>query len=305
MNPYGMPSAPTLHNTCAIIVTCHPDDGFAGRLERVKSQFPLVIIVDNGSRPAAMLRNLDRPPHIHLIENQVNLGLAAALNQGVNLAMLEGYEWVVTLDQDTILAESMLATLLDVYRKSGGGNVMIGSNYRETNRKRNFIRCADAETSFRKRKTLITSGTLAPLSLFKTIGLFREDYFIDSVDHEFSLRARAHGCRILISCRPVMEHSIGAHAEKASRLRQFMSFNHSPARKYYIARNVIATVKSYFLQEPVWSMRQGWRLLSDFASILLFEDEKLKKSTAFMVGLAHGISGRMGYIEKAWPNGPR
>jgi len=146
---------------------------------------------------------------------------------------------------------------------------------------------------------------LVPLSLFKAIGLFREDYFIDSVDHEFCLRARAHGCRILISCRPVMEHNIGAHVVNASRLRQFMSFNHSPARKYFIARNTIATVKLYFFQEPLWSMRQGWRLLSDFASILLFENEKLKKAEAFMVGAIHGIIGRTGRIEEAWPNGSR
>lgn len=300
-----MSAAPTLHNTCAVIVTYHPDEGFAGRLEQVKSQFSLVIIVDNGSRPAAMLGNLDRLPHVHLVANQVNLGIAAALNQGVNLALQEGFEWVVTLDQDTMPAADMLATLLDVYQKSGGGNVMIGSNYREANRRRNFIRCADTETGFQERKTLITSGTLASLSLFKTIGLFREDYFIDSVDHEFSLRARAHGCRILISCRPVMEHHIGAHVENASRLRQFMSFNHSPARKYFIARNTIATVKSYFLQEPMWSLRQGLRLLSDFTSVLLFEGDKLKKTTACLVGAAHGIIGKMGPIEKAWPNGPR
>lgn len=296
-------TAPTLHNTCAIIVTFHPDEGFSNCLEQAQNQFPLVIVVDNGSQPAAMLRNLDRPPYIHLIANQVNLGLAAALNQGVKLALQKGFEWIVTLDQDTILAETMLATLLDVYHQSGGGNVMIGSNYWDEHRGRNFIQCADAEIVFQERKTLITSGTLLPLSLFKAIGRFREDYFIDSVDHEFCLRARAHGCRILISCRPVMRHSIGAHVENASRLRQFMSFNHSPSRKYYIARNTVATVRSYLFQEPMWSMRQGWRLLSDFASILLFESEKLKKSIAFMVGIEHGITGKMGPIEKAWPSG--
>lgn len=297
--------APTLRNTCVVIVTFHQDDGFLNRLERVQNQFPLVIIVDNSSPPSVLSGNRPGLPNVHLVTNRTNLGIAAALNQGVNLAMQEGFEWVVTLDQDTILAMEMLATLLDVYQKSGGGNVVIGSNYWDSHRKRNFIQCADTETGFQERKTLITSGTLAPLSLFKTMGYFREDYFIDSVDHEFCLRARAHGFRILISCRPVMEHSIGARVEKASWLRQFMSFNHSPVRKYFIARNTIATVKLYFFQEPMWGMRQIWRLLSDFASILLFENDKAKKITAFMVGLVHGLFGKMGSIEKAWPNGVR
>lgn len=298
-------TAPTLHNTCAVIVTYHPDEDFHIRLGRVQSQFHLVIVVDNGSLPSAMLVGQAGLPPAHLVANHTNLGIAIALNQGVGLARQRGYEWVVTLDQDTVIATDMLATLIDIYWRCGGGNVMIGSNYRDARRERNFIQCADAETGFQERKTLITSGTLVPLSLFKAIGFFREDYFIDSVDHEFCLRARAHGCRILISCRPVMGHSIGAHVENASRLRQFMSFNHSPTRKYFIARNTIATVKSYFFQEPMWGMRQGWRLLSDFASILLFESEKLKKTKAFMVGIVHGVVGKMGSIEKAWPNGTR
>lgn len=300
-----MPSAPTLNNTCAVIVAFHPDEGFPDRLERVQSQFQLVIIVDNGSQPSVLPGNRPGWPNVHLVTNRTNLGIAAALNQGVKLAMQEGFEWVVTLDQDTMLATEMLATLLYVYQKSGGGNVVIGSNYRDAHRRRNFIQCADTETGFQERKTLITSGTLMPLSLFKTIGFFREDYFIDSVDHELCLRARAHGFRILISCRPVMEHNIGALVENASRLRQFMSFNHSPTRKYYMARNIIATVKSYLLQEPMWSFRQGCRLLSIFASILLFENEKLKETTSFMVGVTHGITGKMGPIEKTWPNGAR
>ena len=202
-------------------------------------------------------------------------------------------------------SSDLLATLLEVYLKSGGGNVMIGSNYWDAHRKQNFIQSINTETDFLERKTLITSGTLIPFSLFKTVGFFREDYFIDSVDHEFCLRARAHGYKILISCRSVMSQRIGAQVENPSRLRQFMSFNHSPTRKYFIARNTVATAKSYFIQEPMWSMRQGWRLLSDFASIILFEREKLKKATAFIVGMTHGIAGKMGPIEKTWPNGVR
>lgn len=298
---------PTPQNTCAIIVTYQPDEDFPTRLKRVLAQFPLVIIVDNSSRSTAaeMLQKQTEQPQVLLTVNQSNLGIATALNQGVDLASTQGFEWIVTLDQDTLVSSDLLETLLDVYIKSGGGSVMIGSNYWDAHRKRDFIQCADAETTFLERKTLITSGTLIPLSLFKKIGFFREDYFIDSVDHEFCLRARANGCKILISCHSIMSQSIGAHVENPSRLRQFMSFNHSAVRKYFIARNTVATAQSYFIQEPMWSMRQGWRLLSDFASIILFEHEKLKKAKAFMIGVAHGIAGKMGPIEKTWPNGLR
>lgn len=298
-----MPPAPTLHNTCAVIVTFHPEGDFNERIGKIMSQFPLVIVVDNASQPNSSLDGLYRMQNVRVIANQENLGIATALNQGVSLAMQEGFEWVVTLDQDTILAQDMLATLIEVYQKSECKNVVIGSNYWDALKGRDFIRCADTESAYQERKTLITSGTLVPLSLFKTIGYFREDFFIDSVDHEFCLRARANGCRMLISCRSVMMHSVGVHVEDSSRLRMFMSVNHSPTRKYYIARNTIATVKSYLFREPLWCMRQGGRLLSDFASILLFESEKSKRVVAFTVGLKHGITGKMGSIEKAWSCG--
>lgn len=297
---------PTRDNTCAIIVTYHPDQAFPERLKLVLAQFPLAIVVDNASRPssAEMLRGLAKSPQVRLVENPGNLGIAAALNLGIQLALKENYQWVVTLDQDTQLHADFLPALFDVHLQSGG-DVMVGSNYWDVHRGRNFVQCAEKGAVYRERKTLITSGTLAPLSLFQSIGLFREDYFIDSVDHEFSLRARAHGYRMLISCRPLMNHSIGAGVGHASQLRQFLSFNHSPARKYFIARNTVATATAYFLQEPAWAMRQGWRLVSDFASILLFEREKRKKAKAFMVGVMHGFTGKMGPIEKTWPDGLR
>jgi rhamnosyltransferase len=295
---------PTRNNTCAVIVTYHPDDGFAERLKRVEAEFPLVIVVDNGSRPLSveMLRRLSKPPHINLIENSNNLGIATALNQGVKLASREAFKWIVTLDQDTVPHTNFLATLYDVYSKSGGGDVLVGSNFFDVHRMRKYVQCNRTKNIFQERKTLITSGTLVPLSLFEEIGLFREDYFIDSIDHEFSLRARSYGYRLLISCCPIMDHSIGNGVKHASRLYQILSFNHSPTRKYFIARNAIVTAKTYFWQEPLWSMRQSCRLVADFVSILLFEREKLKKITAFMVGVAHGLTGKMGPIEKTWPD---
>lgn len=303
-----MPSnTPSRDNTCAVIITYHPDEGFPARLQQVEAQFPIVIVVDNGSRPSAleMLRKLSVSPHVILVENPNNLGIAAALNQGVGLASREGFEWVVTLDQDTVLHVDFLSALFDVYLKSGCDDVMIGSNYWDVHKMRNAVQCEGTGAIFLERKTLITSGTLVPLSLFRKIGLFREDYFIDSVDHEFCLRARAHGFRVFISCQPLMNHSIGAGFEQASRLRRVLSLNHSSTRKYFIARNSIATAKTYFLQEPIWSIRQGSQLVAIFLSILLFEQEKLEHFKAFMVGVAHGVSGKMGPIEQTWPNGER
>lgn len=298
---------PTPANTCAVIVTFNPDAGFVERLDHVTSQFPRVFIIDNGSRPAAMdmLRNEASRPNVVLIANPSNRGIAAALNQGIQHAKIEKFHWAVTFDQDTDIYLGFLAGLLEVFEKSSGSDIMIGSNYDESHKSIKITKCLqdDADEFAIEQKTLITSGTLVPLDIFDRIGPFREDYFIDSVDHEFSLRARAYGYRMLISCQPFMQHRIGNTMEKSSSFRLLLSYHHPPIRKYYISRNTVFTAIRYFSREPAWCIRQGWRMLSDLASIILLEDDKSRKLRAFLIGIAHGIIGKLGPIEETWPNG--
>ena len=286
----------TKGNTCAIVVTYHPDALIVDRLCIVLAQFPRVIIVDNGSDETkqAMLMAFAAEQEIFLVVNQANLGIAKALNQGMAQALLEGFSWAVTLDQDSEIFSDMLETLLAVNAECGFDKVLVGGNYENVNKKKNFVDCDTGDKGFLERKTLITSGTLIPLRLATNIGGFREDYFIDSVDHEFCLRARANGFKILITCKPVMRQRIGATIEASAWLSNFASFNHSPLRKFYIARNTLVTAREYCAREPAWALRQGWRLLSDFGSILVFETDKYRKAKAFLLGIVDGIKGKMG-----------
>lgn len=282
--------------TCAIIVTYNPDREFEQRISAVTGQFPRVFIVDNasGTEAQSMLQVVALDPKVQLVLNPENLGIAQALNQGLARALEDGFRWCVTLDQDTVVFNNMLDVLVSVYSDCGREKILIGGNYLNVNKQKNFIDCGDGDKSFRERKTLITAGTLLPVREAVQMGGFRDDYFIDSVDHEFCLRARDNGFKVVISCKPVMSQYIGSKIEARTWLFRFASFNHSPARKYYIARNTLVTTREYCLREPAWAARQVWRLLSDFASILLFESEKYTKAKSFMRGILHGIAGKMG-----------
>jgi len=284
--------------TCAIIVAYNPDREFERRISTVTWQFPRVFIVDNasGAEAQSMLQTLALDPKVQLVLNPENLGIAQALNQGLAHALEDGFSWCVTLDQDTVVFDDMLEVLISVYFDCGHEKVLVGGNYLNVNKQKNFIDCGGGDKSFRERKTLITAGTLVPVREALQMGGFRGDYFIDSVDHEFCLRARDNGFRVVISCKPVMSQSIGSKMEVTSWLSRFASFNHSPIRKYYIARNTLVTARDYCLREPAWAARQAWRLVSDFASILLFESEKFTKAKSFLKGILHGLAGKMGRL---------
>src|SRR5262245_28059413 len=107
---------PNRSNTCAIVVTYNPDGAFASRLDEVARTATSIVIVDNGSSPAAiaMLRGLDRSD-VRLIENSENLGVATAVNQGVRAAAAFGYAWAVAFDQDSIPLPNFTIANADAY----------------------------------------------------------------------------------------------------------------------------------------------------------------------------------------------
>ena len=45
--------------------------------------------------------------------NSENLGIAKALNQGIEIAIKEKFEWVITMDNDSIATENMIDNMLE------------------------------------------------------------------------------------------------------------------------------------------------------------------------------------------------
>jgi rhamnosyltransferase len=291
---------PSISNTCVVVITFNPDELFEWRLERTAAQFTHIVIVDNGSigKSLDMVLGLRGRGSLSLISNEKNLGIAVALNQGVRVALEMGFHWAVTLDQDTVPLPHMLQTLLAAYDSLSTPEVIVGGNYFDVHRRR--LRLAGIKKSeCIKKKTLITSGMLVPLAFCLREGGFREDYFIDSVDHEFCLRVRSLGWGIYMTREAVMEHRIGSKIIAPRWISNIIPFNHSPVRKYYMARNMVATIRLYSLKEPLWSIRQIVRLFFEFSSIFLIESDKKSKALAFIKGIKHGMIGRLGPADKA------
>ncbi len=290
---------PSIKNTCAVIVTYFPDDDIIHRLAKIQEQVHSIIIVDNASsiHCLSILRNFSKAPEITLIENNKNMGLGKALNQAASLAIESGYEWILIFDQDTTVHPDIFSILASIYVSGNGTFLILGSNYYDNSRKRPFKKCNQKSGKlFIKRRTVITSGTLLNLSLYINIGGFREDYFIDSIDHEYCLRIRSQGLPIAMSCKIIMSHTIG---QADSTKKPIITFEHPAFRKYYMARNTILTIKQYWLREPVWSFLQLARLSIELVSIVFIEDNKKNKAFAFFCGITDAIKNKMGPMEQS------
>lgn len=294
------PPAPSTESICAVVVAYFPDEGFEARLQTILPQVGRLVIVDNTPDAVSLSPEMIAAwgERLHCIANHANRGVAAALNQGLEYALQIGCKWLLTLDQDTRCYPDMVATLLQVHEACEPEAAVIGGNYFDSQNHQLKV-AAGGDTECLEQKTVITSGSLVNAGVAREVGGFREDYFIDQVDHEFCLRVRAHGYRVVISRKPVMAHSVGGPGGARLPLLGILP-NHPPLRKYYIARNTVVTVAEYWLREPDWCLRRSVRLLLGLLLMSTLEKQRLAKARAFAAGFMDGVRRRMGPCRREW-----
>lgn len=282
---------------CAIVVTFNPDTELVARVGAIARQVREVVIVDNGSSEFCIthLQQLAAQSDVRLILNRENEGVAHALNQGVRWAAAQGYTWVLTLDQDTVVAEDMVDSLVEVYRASPSQAelAVIGSNFRSSPEAKPFYEFIDPRDALAEEvKTVITSGSLISLRAFHLIGGFRDEFFIDGVDLEYCLRARAHGMHVVIACRPLMEHCIGHLSEHRLPWKKTGTTNHPAWRHYFMTRNIVILAREYIRKEPGLVLATLWARTKSILLVALFERESVAKVRASILGGLDGIRGK-------------
>lgn len=277
---------PDVALTCAIVVLFHPDVGFGERLQAICGQFPRVVLVDNTPEGATLP---ELPDTVRLLANGLNLGIATALNQGLACAQRDGCTWAASFDQDTDVDPDYLESVIAIAARYAPVPSLVGANYTDGEQGRVAHPMPASAGDACPRLTLITSGMLMPVDFTVAIGGFRDDYFIDSVDHEFCLRAGRQGARVLLTSKPYLRHRMG---NGGARLGLLLSFRHPPVRRYYIARNTLLTAKANALRHPAWALRQAGRLVGEGVAIMVLERGRSEKMRAFARGLWHGLIGR-------------
>jgi rhamnosyltransferase len=287
-------------SVCAVVVTFHPDEMFIERIKILSPQVERLLVIDNtpASHGCSLQEATVWDSHIHLIENHKNMGVASALNQGIAYATRFDFKWILAMDQDTICDSDIVDKLIEVYEHCDPKPAVVGSNYHDAQKGRLEV-CPDPKQLYYDRRTVITSGSLIDARLASELGGFREDYFIDQVDHEFCLRARSRGFTVVISSKPTMKHSVGTTGGAWLPCLGIMP-NHPPLRKYYIARNTLVTLSEYWYEEPEWCLRRIVRLFLGLLLMATLEKQRIAKVGAFILGVVDGVLRHMGPCKRNW-----
>ncbi|MBD1403461.1 glycosyltransferase family 2 protein [Leclercia adecarboxylata] len=254
-----------------------------------------LVIVDNSESPSDY--NIEKA---HVITLRENLGIASALNIGIKYLIDNGYEYALLLDQDSEPGYELISSLLEYISTSSEDVCLVAPAYydRAIDKKADFIYCQSKKivripaigNEAIDASYVITSGSMLRISAIKKIGLMCDNLFIDFVDIEWCLRARALGYHILGLPWLCMSHEIGDVPVKVFNKKYV---NHSPIRHYYYFRNVFLLLRMKHIHSQ-WKKMELLKLAPRFAVYSLFTKNRHKHFLSMLSGIVDGVLGRSG-----------
>jgi len=291
---------------CAVVVTYRPDTEALGHLlDALAPQVASIVIVDNGSGVDLQAWNEARQSNIdELILLGENKGIAAAHNAGIQWARTHGAEFVLLMDQDSIPMPDMVFHLRSTYEKltAEGCNIAaMGPQFRESEKGSlsqfvkvgvlGFTRLAcNPANQLAEADIIVSSGSLLPLAAIETVGLMDESLFIDHVDTEWCLRAKAKGFRIFGVCDAVMTHTLGEKRKKIWFLRQRSVPFHLPFRYYYMFRNSMLLYRRSYIPWN-WKLADIAKCFKVVIFFSLAAPNRFSCLKMMALGLADGFKG--------------
>lgn len=307
-----------MYSICAIIVTFDPDiDSLENNLKSTSSQVDQLLIVDNNSNQDChhQIVDLSNKYSTRIVSLQKNFGLATGQNIGIKWALKKGYTHVLLLDQDSIPYHDMVHNLRVAYKRLSEQNISVsavgptyytnenikGSSYFvrfgclgikkiscTRNNIRNYIKC----------DFLISSGAMISLKIINDVGMMDENLFIDHIDTEWFLRAKAKGYEAYGVCNALMLHSLGDKGIKLWFGRWLSIAQHKPERLYYDIRNSIIICKKNFISQKIVRVifLRELRLILFY---ILFFPSRLTNIRYMVKGIKDGVQGKTGKIDKS------
>lgn len=279
----------------AVVVLYNPDPTLLANIESYSNQIDKLYVVDNSDKiENSLIDNLKCFSKTEYIPNKTNIGIAAALNIGANKAIEEGFDFLLTMDQDSEASGLMVAKLLECFSQELKIAVVAPIVQHKIGKR--FVQKTDKPCE--QIYSAWTSGNLIDLNVVKAIGGFNEELFIDYVDHEFCLRINKMGFKIYKCNKTHLKHSLGRIEEINLIFRKVYPTNHSAIRLYYRTRNRFYVKKIYKNVLPEFFKEDDIQFWKGFLKAILFEENKIKKIKFCLMGYNDYKKNKLGKFEQ-------
>ncbi len=213
-----------------------------------------LVVVDNGSIDGSAEKMRQALPSASLIINQINEGYVKGVNKGIQIALDAGATHVLVINNDAIGEGMFIAKLKEaldrhpeaglvspkiLYYKSdriwfsgGSFNKWLGYSKHPGMDKINDGKGVESEQDY-----VTGCSILVKADLFRTIGLFDEQYNIYGEDIDFCIRAKERGYGSWYVPDTIVYHKVSLSTGIGG------SNIMTPFRAYYYSRNMLLMVK--------------------------------------------------------------
>ncbi|MCD1294180.1 glycosyltransferase family 2 protein [Methanocella sp. CWC-04] len=249
-----------------------------------------IILVDNASTDGSQDYFAEKYPDIVKIFNDENLGFAEGNNVGIRYALKKGTDYVLLLNNDTVVEPDFLSGLVSVaesdskigiagpkicfYSHPGKIWAAGGKNNMFTGSIINLGELDPEEIYKGTKKVDFVSGCalLIKAEVIEKIGLLTTDYFLYFEDADWNVRAQKEGYLSVVNCDAKILHKSGISVKKTK-----------DSNYYYISRNILLFIK-----------RNGkW-----YHKMVFYPKFFLQYTAAFILHMARGETTKSRYILK-------
>ena len=229
---------------CAMVILYNPDRNTYTNIESYAHSGLRIYIFDNSpqSHEAECKYLKQYCEVVYIYSNGKNYGICYPINQVACLAANDGFEWLITFDQDSAAKADMVLKMRE-YVNSTECDDTVGAVVPMSNSSLNnheYMYAQGDVPYLTYVRMAIQSGMMHNLKILQVLGGYNEDLFIDQVDHEYCVRCRANGYKIVRLNRVRLLHQ--QNDEQCSYMVvdgvKYYKGKYSSMRYYYQYRNL-------------------------------------------------------------------
>lgn len=265
-------------------------------LKKIVYPYYEIIIVDNGSTDGSVECFKKLYPETEIIENKKNLGFAEGNNVGIRRAIEKGSNYILILNNDTVVHPEFLNEMVEVAEKdklAGAIGPKVCHYYNPEiidipNRKMNlwtanfriFTKTKDAVDDYKTEEVGCVTGCcmLIKTELIKKIGSFDPEYFLYWEETDFCARIIKHGYKIIYVPKAKIWHKIG-------------SSSGSCTSYYYYGRNIFRFMKKNANQYQMITFLLFYSIVNFWIHcfVIIFKHKNIPAFVSYIKGTAEGV----------------
>ena len=264
------------------VILFNPKSDILHFIETYLSNIELLLVYDNSLTNAAEAKFITTKKCRYVWDGE-NLGISKRLNQAIEVARVENFDLLLTMDQDSFFSKDVAKYYMNkIYSLNNTSIGMYGIKY--------DFKLTSTESSL--NKILITSGSVINIDIAYKIGGFDENLFIDGVDTEYCLKLIKNNFSTILFNDITLNHSLGESIQTLTPQLKIQNRSvHSSKRIYYMVRNNFYLRNIYHEQKDKlpWSP-----IINEIKNAIFYSGEKLKTFIAIFKAIFDFIFKKMG-----------